>query len=68
MGATPSPRDLAISAITEALLFYSDTASVVFDFRVSDGATVHVDYFGLGLGPDITLTVDLSTLTVTEEN
>ena len=64
---TATPRDRFIEAIAEALRTFGESAWE-FDFLIDDDSIVHVGFYDARGEIGNTLTADLSTLTVTEEN
>ena len=62
-----NPKDRFINAVTEALNHYNQTAADEFGFDIGDDA-ITVEFYDVTGAPSGTLTADLSTITVTEEN
>ena len=67
-----NPKERFITALTEALNHYNETAADEFGFDIRD-EMIGVDMIGVEFcdvtgAPSGTLIADLSTITVTEEN
>lgn len=62
-----NPKDRFITALHEALNHYNETAADEFGFEISDDM-IGVEFYDATGAPSGTVTADLSTITVTEED
>lgn len=62
-----TPRERFNAAISEALNHYNETAADEFGFDIGDDM-IGVEFYDESGAPSVTVTADLSAITVTEEN